>query len=67
MAINPLLQLLTDADLAGLNEHFRSIELRQGEVLALPGDDIRKVYFPDSGIVSFMVALVDGPDRHGRS
>jgi CRP-like cAMP-binding protein len=57
---NQLLQSLPDADLASLNEHFKTIELRQGEVLAEPGDDIRSVYFPHSGIVSFMVELIDG-------
>jgi CRP-like cAMP-binding protein len=60
MSTNQLLQLLSDADLAGLNEHFRTIELQEEEVLAEPGDDIAKVYFPHSGIVSFMVELVDG-------
>jgi CRP-like cAMP-binding protein len=57
---NQLLQLLPDADLAGLNEHFTEVQLEQGRVLAEPGDDITKVYFPHSGIVSFVVELVDG-------
>jgi CRP-like cAMP-binding protein len=57
---NQLLLSLSDADRAGLNEHFKTVELRQGEVLAEPGDDIRSVYFPHSGIVSFMVELIDG-------
>ena len=45
---------------AGLNQHFRTIDLRQGDVLAEPGDNIRSVYFPHSSIVSFMVELLDG-------
>jgi CRP-like cAMP-binding protein len=57
---NQLLQSLPEVDFAGLNEHFKTVELRQGEVLAEPGDDIRSVYFPHSGIVSFMVELIDG-------
>jgi CRP-like cAMP-binding protein len=57
---NQLLQSLSDADLAVLGEHFKTVELRQGEVLAEPGDDISNVYFPHSGIVSFMVGLIDG-------
>jgi CRP-like cAMP-binding protein len=57
---NRLLQLLSGAELAGLNQHFRTIDLRQGDVLAEPGDNIRSVYFPHSGIVSFMVDLLDG-------
>src|SRR5689334_7435477 len=59
-ATNQLLQLLSAADLAGLDRYFRTIELRQGQVLAEPGDDIRTIYFPASGIVSFMVELIDG-------
>jgi CRP-like cAMP-binding protein len=59
--INRLLQMLSETDLAGLNEHFTTVELRQGDVLAEPGDDIRRIYFPHSGIVSFMVALINGP------
>lgn len=57
---NQLLQSLPDTDLAGLSEHFNTVELRQGEVLAEPGDNISNVYFPHAGIVSFMVGLIDG-------
>jgi CRP-like cAMP-binding protein len=57
---NQLLQLLSQADLAALNEHFATVELRSGKILAEPGDDIRTVYFPHSGIVSFVVELTDG-------
>jgi CRP-like cAMP-binding protein len=57
---NQLLQMLSGTQLSGLNEHFQSIELRDGEVLAEPGDDIGTAYFPHSGIVSFMVVLADG-------
>jgi CRP-like cAMP-binding protein len=57
---NQLLLSLPDADRAGLNEHFKIIELRQGQVLAEPGDDMRRIYFPHSGIVSFMVELING-------
>jgi CRP-like cAMP-binding protein len=58
--VNPLLQMLPEGDLATLNEHLTTAALTQGDVLAEPGDDITKVYFPHSGIVSFMVALDDG-------
>ena len=57
---NQLLQRLSGADLAGLQAHFTTVELRSGQVLAEPGDDIRTVYFPQSGIVSFVVHLADG-------
>jgi CRP-like cAMP-binding protein len=58
--INQLLQLLPETELAGLNKHFRTVDLRPGDVLAEPGDDIRSVYFPHTGIVSLMVVLADG-------
>lgn len=37
-----------------------TVELKQGDVLAEPDDEIRRVYFPHSGIVSFMVEVADG-------
>jgi hypothetical protein len=43
--------MLPAADFAALNKRFKTMELRQGESLARPGDEIRKVYFPHSGIV----------------
>jgi CRP-like cAMP-binding protein len=47
-------------DFAALNKHFRTIELRAGELLARPDDEIRTVYFPHSGIVSFLVEVAEG-------
>jgi len=57
---NQLLAMLAADDLAALNKHSVTVELRQGESLAWPGDEIRKVYFPHSGIVSFMVEVAEG-------
>ena len=57
---NQLLAMLPADDLAGLTSHFTTVELRQGDVLAQPGEEIRRVYFPHSGIVSFMVETADG-------
>jgi CRP-like cAMP-binding protein len=57
---NQLLKLLPQRDLAELDKHLKSVDLVQGTVLAEPGDEIRNVYFPHSGIVSFMVGLDDG-------
>jgi CRP-like cAMP-binding protein len=57
---NQLPQLPSAADMAALNEHLRPVEWQQGDVLAEPGDELRIVYFPSSGIVSFMVELIDG-------
>src|SRR5436853_766712 len=52
---NLLLAMVPRADLAALTEHLTIVELRRGEILAKPGDDMTRVYFPHSGIVSFMV------------
>jgi CRP-like cAMP-binding protein len=57
---NQLLAMLAADDFAALNKHFTTVKLRQGELLARPGDEIRRVYFPHSGIVSFMVEVADG-------
>jgi CRP-like cAMP-binding protein len=38
----------------------KAVELRQGEVLAEPLDRMHRVYFPHSGIISFLVPLKDG-------
>jgi CRP-like cAMP-binding protein len=40
--------------------HLKTVELRQGELLARSQEDIKRVYFPHSGIVSFMVEMRDG-------
>lgn len=58
--LNRLLEMLTASDRAALAARMKTIELTQGTVLAEPGDEIRTVYFPHSGIVSFMVGLDDG-------
>lgn len=57
---NYLLSTLSAADLAPLSGHFKTVEMQPGQVLARPGDDIRNIYFPHSGIVSFMVETADG-------
>jgi CRP-like cAMP-binding protein len=57
---NQLLAMLPADDFAALSKDFKTIELRQGDSLALPGDEIRSVYFPHSGIVSFMVEVAEG-------
>lgn len=58
--LNRLLEMLPESDSAALGAHMKTCELTQGTVLAEPGDEIRSVYFPHSGIVSFMVGLDDG-------
>jgi CRP-like cAMP-binding protein len=43
-----------------LEPHFATAELTQGDVLAEPLERLRRVYFPFSGIISFMVPLENG-------
>jgi CRP-like cAMP-binding protein len=57
---NQLLAMLPAEDFSALNKYFTTVELRQGESLAQPGDEIRRVYFPHYGIISFVVELADG-------
>jgi hypothetical protein len=49
---------------AGMRAQFdpllRCVELAQGEVLAEPLQRIQRVYFPFSGLISFLVPLTDG-------
>lgn len=55
-----LASLFTAGTRPQLEPHFRTVELAQGEVLAEPLEPIRRVYFPYSGIISFLVPLADG-------
>ena len=57
---NYLLSTLPAGDLATFSRHFRTVELQAGQILAQPGDDIRSIFFPHSGIISFMVETEDG-------
>lgn len=57
---NDLLAMLSTSDLSALDQWTSIVQLTRGDVLAEPGDDIRKVYFLHSGIVSYLVALDDG-------
>lgn len=43
-----------------LEPYFTTVELHKGQVLAQPLEPFRHVYFPNSGIVSFVVSLKDG-------
>jgi len=51
---NQLLARLPARDLSELAGHLKLVELRRGATLAEPRERIRNVYFPVSGIVSFV-------------
>jgi CRP-like cAMP-binding protein len=57
-------ELLTTVLSAGararLEPHIRTTELQQGQVLAAPLERMSHVYFPYSGVISFLVPLSDG-------
>jgi CRP-like cAMP-binding protein len=59
---NRLLRSLGPDDLALLQPHLKSVELRRGDVLHRPRGAIEHVYFPLSGMVSLLVVLKTGQE-----
>jgi CRP-like cAMP-binding protein len=57
---NRLLAALRPQDYASLEPHLRIVRLSEGELLHLPGEEIRQVYFLHSGIVSLMAISEEG-------
>jgi len=57
---NFLLQALSEADFARVKPHLKPVELVRGTVLYEAGEPIRRVLFPDSGIISSVVELASG-------
>src|SRR5215213_11562089 len=57
---NIFLRSLPVADLALFEADLRVVELPQGQVLAQPHQLMEKLYFPHSGIVSYVVEMSDG-------
>ena len=57
---NFLLTSLSEADFELVKPHLKPHEFERGSVLYQAGDPIRRVYFPDSGIISSVVELSSG-------
>ena len=57
---NQRLAALPAPDLALLRPHLRSMNLKQGTVLFPAGEPVRRLYFPESGIISIMAQLEGG-------
>jgi len=57
---NKFLSLMSPADLALFADHLHVVEMPHGQVLAEPHQLIEKLYFPHSGIVSYVVGMSDG-------
>jgi CRP-like cAMP-binding protein len=57
---NKFLQSLTKEDFELLRGAFRSVQLEHGTILFDQGEIIPHLYFPNSGVVSFVVPLAEG-------
>lgn len=57
---NQLLSSLPRLDFETIRPHLRLVELRKETVLFDVGDEIERVYFPHSGVVSLIVNLTSG-------
>lgn len=55
-----LVALLASGAQSQLQPHVRTAHLHQGQVLAEPLEPMVQVYFPYSGVISFLVPLKDG-------
>src|SRR3954466_14709036 len=59
---NHCLASLSETDLIVLRPHLAAIELPLGTTLYEQGDTVARVYFPESGVISFVVGLSGGQD-----
>jgi CRP-like cAMP-binding protein len=57
---NHFLASLSPGDYELLQPHLRPIELPQGLVLYVAQDEVKRVYFPQDGVISLVVGLTDG-------
>lgn len=57
---NHLLRGLPEATLARLAPHFREREMEHKAVLFHPHAEVKEVYFPLSGVISWIVSMQDG-------
>jgi CRP-like cAMP-binding protein len=57
---NRILAALPHEEFTRLQPHLKSVHLDQGEVVYLTGDDIRYLYFPNSGLLSLLSTTETG-------
>ena len=57
---NRLLASLSRADATRLSPWFKVVSLEQGVVINEPGEEVERVYFPHSGMVSLLAVMQDG-------
>ena len=58
-ARNRLIASLTQSDVSLLSRHLREVPIEQGQTLETPGEMVDRVYFPESGIISLIVAMAE--------
>jgi CRP-like cAMP-binding protein len=57
---NHFLSQLPDREREVLQPHLKPVELESGKVLHRAGEIMERIYFPDDGVVSFVVGMSDG-------
>jgi len=57
---NHFLSQLPDREREVLQSHLRPVELEHGKVLHQVGEIMERMYFPEDGVVSFVVGMSDG-------
>lgn len=64
---NEILRSLPPEVLDQLRPRLRFIKLAVGQVLYEPGDEVERVYFPESGLISLVTPMRDGHDVENTS
>ncbi|MDP8916773.1 MAG: Crp/Fnr family transcriptional regulator [Pseudomonadota bacterium] len=64
---NEILRSLPPEILEQFRPRLRLIKLAVGQVLYEPGDDVDRVYFPESGLISLVTPMRDGHDVENTS
>src|SRR5438034_2198371 len=57
---NLILAALPSHEFKGFSEQLESVELKLGEILHMPEEQIEYVYFPIDGVISLVAILQDG-------
>jgi len=60
MLANFLLDALDADDLARLRPHLSPVELKAGDIIYSPEDEVAQVWFPLEGLLSILSVLIDG-------
>lgn len=64
---NEILLSLPEEDLTALKPYLRRVKLTAGQVLYEPGDDVDRIYFPETALISLMTGMRDGHDVENTS